>query len=514
VQYPRAILLAAFAHSRLAYAAAGIRFDLSPLVGGQYPAAMQLLDARLLQTRILASIWDLHSQPPLYNLASGLLLDVPRGWRDPVAATAYLGFGLVIVLCSFALMVELRVPTGAALLVGLVIVADPSFVLNENWYSYGYPTAALLALGALCLVRFIRTRRWPWGAGFFAASATVVMLDSVFQYVWLVAVVVVVFAAFRRGLRVLLAVAVVPLLVVGLWAVKDAVRFDTYTTSSWLGMNLTKTTLRDLVRHKEVASLEGSHVLSALALVYSFGPIKSYVPRWVKLPHTGSPALDETRKSDGTPNFNNLAYIALSQQYLTQDLAFIRHEPRQFALTVIDASKLATVPPDEYEFLAGNRTHIAGWARVYDAVVRWQPTNDSHPAGYAIYLREAPGAAQLSYGYILSVLLTVGGGFSLAWRWRRHDPGGAAALVFIGLSVAYVLITTSVIEFAENERYAMDLGPLPLVGSAVVIAAVVRHVRRGRSTVSTPGAVLPETAEAPDSWAPDSVLTYEDFVVE
>ncbi|HET7523739.1 MAG TPA: hypothetical protein VFJ79_06310, partial [Acidimicrobiales bacterium] len=62
----------AFVVSRVAYMAAGVRFDASAL----HPATAtqvqwQLLPLGLLRHDLGRSLWNLHSQPPLYNLFCG-----------------------------------------------------------------------------------------------------------------------------------------------------------------------------------------------------------------------------------------------------------------------------------------------------------------------------------------------------------------------------------------------------------------------------------------------------------
>ena len=476
LKHPLMTVTVLFAVSRITYFVSGIRFDMSPLRGGRVSSAWQL-DPNLLQHHLIASIWDLNSQPPLFNLYCGLLLKVPVSMQETVAATTFIAFGLVMVLSTSAIMVDLHVPTGLALVVTAVVIVDPSFVLYENWLSYGYPCAALLTFAALCLLRFARLADWRWGFGFFAASAGVVLLDSSFQYVWLLTVCVTVIVFLRRYLRSLVLVALIPLMLVGIWAAKDAVQFGTYTTSSWLGMNLTKTTLIP-VEANNIRTLVRAHKLSPLATIQAFSPVSAYVPRWASLPHTGSPALDEVAKSTGQPNYNNLVYVQVSKQYFREDLAFIRAHPGLYVIGVEDAAKLATVPPDEYSFLSGNRSHIVGWSRAFDFIVLWQPTNDLQAGTNATYLAEGPFVSQLSYGFILLLFLTIVGTPPFIWRWRRSDPAASVTLTFIWVTVAYLIVTTSLIEFGENERYAMDLGPLPIIGASVVVAAGARFWKR------------------------------------
>jgi hypothetical protein len=41
------------------------------------------------------------------------------------------------------------------------------------------------------------------------------------------------------------------------------------------------------------------------------------------------------------------------------------------------------------------------------------------------------------------------------------------------MTTVYAFVTTSLLEFGENQRFAMELGPLPLIAAIVVIASLV-----------------------------------------
>jgi hypothetical protein len=64
-----AVIMAAFALSRVAAHAAGIRFDATPLTW-----YWQYIDPVLLQERLLESLYYSHTQPPLFNLLLGINL--------------------------------------------------------------------------------------------------------------------------------------------------------------------------------------------------------------------------------------------------------------------------------------------------------------------------------------------------------------------------------------------------------------------------------------------------------
>ena len=154
------MLVAVFAASRIAYFAAGVRFNTAPLT-----SAIQLLPEHLLQHDLVRSLWYLHSQPPGFNVFVGILLHVPGG-RAWVFGSVYLAMGLALVCTMFALMVELGTPDRFAVLAAAAFVVSPITVLYENWLFYSYPVALMLCGTALCFARFARTQRIAYAVGF------------------------------------------------------------------------------------------------------------------------------------------------------------------------------------------------------------------------------------------------------------------------------------------------------------------------------------------------------------
>ena len=75
-------LIALYAISRLAFRAAGVRFDLRPL-----DTSWQILDPVLLRHDLLESLFYMPGQPPLYNLMLGLVLKT--GGNDTVLALLF-----------------------------------------------------------------------------------------------------------------------------------------------------------------------------------------------------------------------------------------------------------------------------------------------------------------------------------------------------------------------------------------------------------------------------------------
>ena len=462
----------------------GVRFNYSDLTGAAVSDPWQLLDRHLLKTQLLPSIWHLHSQPPLFNLLSGILLKFPTGMSQDVAELLFIGCGLLLALSAFQAMIDLTVPKSFAFVVTFLLVIAPSNILYEHWYSYEYPTATLLSVAAMSCIRYLRTMRWAWGFTFLMCVAAVVLLNSTYQALWLVLILLVLLVALRRQWRNVLKAAIVPVVLVGGWYAKDLAQFGTLTTSSWLGMNFAEITLA-AAPPGVVNRLVARGTLTPIAKVVPFAPVSAYVPRFAPAPHTGIPALDDPTKSDGTANYNDLVYVQVSKLYLNDDLAFIRAEPGMYADTVAKGVALWFVPGDEYFVIAKNELVISHWTRLYDGVVLGQISNHEDAALEALFAGRGPGPAQIPWVMIGVWLIACIGAPVAAIRLRRRDSAVAMTLVVLWMTILYAFVATSLIEFGENERFGFEVGPLPVI-LAVATGAILLGEIRGGANLETP----------------------------
>jgi hypothetical protein len=493
------VLVVAYGISRVAAAVAGVRYDDSALRGSPQTDMWQLLDVRLLRDHLATSVWHLNMQPPLFNLYAGFLLKLPTGVRRPVEVVCSLALGLVIVVCTYLVMVELRVPRVAALAVTLVcVVASPAYLLYENWLNYAYPTAALTTFGAWSLIRFLHTRRARFGVGFFGAYAAMVLLNSSYQVAWLLVAAVPVVIVLRRQWRMVVAVAAVPLLVVAGLYVKDYVQVGTTTTSSWLGMNLARSVLYQAPA-TQVAALQHQGRLDALASVPPFNGPAVYSPKYVRAVPSPVAAIGALHKANGSTNFNNPLYVTVSSRYLHDDLVWIRAHPHEYADDVVNSLGVWFVGTDQNFTDSVNWPVVRTYTRAYDQVVEWQPTQDPAP-GFVVFARGWHRPGWLSGQAMAVFALALIGAPVLVWRRRRSDPALAGTLAVLWWTTAYALGTSSLFEIGENERFRSELGPVPTVLAVVVATAVVRAVwsgweRRWRGDTSSAGS-LPTPAQS------------------
>jgi hypothetical protein len=445
-----ALVAAAFVVSRAVVAALGVRFDVSLV-----PWLWQLLDLELLHHRLAQSLWHLHSQPPMFNLAVGVALKLFPGHLAGAFHALFLLLGLTAALSLELLLERLGFRRGVSVGLAVLISCAPWWLVYENWLYYEYPVMCLLIVAALVLSEFVRDWRLRWGVPFFLLLALIVYTRASFQVVWLLLVVAVLALVRRDAWRPVLLAAAVPLLLVALLYAKNTVQFGVPSTTSWFGMNLARITLWANPQ-AETERLVAEGKLSRVALVPPFSPLAKYKDAGLPpVKRTGVPALDRPAKSNGSVNLNDRAYIDLSRRYLKDSLRYIRYHPSGYARGVAKAAGKLSVPATDYSYVYPERAKIRAWDRVFNGLVYWR-TPWTHGIGLALPLL-----------YVLEVLW----GLSLLVRSLRRRAASGAQLValFLWATVAYLLLLASLTDFGENERVHLPIDPLVLVLAALLV---------------------------------------------
>ena len=181
------IITAVFVVSRGAAFAAGVRYD-----DGLLHNAYQLLDVRLLREQPFASIFYLHSQPPLFNLFTAAMVQLPDSLVQNALAVIWAAAGLATALLLYATMVRLGTrPWLGVAVVSLFLVA-PETLLTESWFFYSELQILVTAIALFALTRFATDRRTRDGVLFAGSLGVLVLLRSSFHIVLMVLVLVVV----------------------------------------------------------------------------------------------------------------------------------------------------------------------------------------------------------------------------------------------------------------------------------------------------------------------------------
>jgi len=438
---PLVLVIAVFAASRVLVYALGVRFDTGPL-----EHYWQFLDPELLRTRLLESLFYLHSQPPLFNLLLGLGLKLSPDHFGAAMHAVYLGLGLVQSLATYLLLVRLGVRRWTSAGVAAVLSVLPATLLYENWLFYEYPVATLLVASALVLHEFVRRATvWP-GAAFFTLVGALIYLRSIFQVVWLVLVVCLIVLVRRDLARPALVGALLPTLAVVLLLAKNFVVFGVPTTSSWFGMNLAQVVYSQ-VPSSERRDLVARGELSRVSSVDPFRPPAEYASV-VSIPAPrGIPVLDRMTKSSGEPNMNHLLLVGVSRDYFKDSIRLIRLRPRAYPSAILEGGKLYF--RSSSDLFPGNRDPILGYVKLFDRIV---------------LLRVGFGeiAWTLVFAHVLALLYGLKRTSDIIRRRVEATPE-AVTIAYLWLTLVYVTAVVTFTQVVENNRIRFFLDPLVII---------------------------------------------------
>jgi hypothetical protein len=445
---PLVAAAAAFAVTRGAAYAAGVRFDARKLTD-----ATQLADLGLLRHHLVETTWWLHGQPPLYNLLVGLVAKIGGGHAAGVFQAIQLGLGLVGSLALALLLRRLGVPQWLAAAAAVFVYASPPLLLYEAMLFYDQLTVVAVTGALLLFLRLLERTDGRRSLVFFAVCALLVLTRTVFHPLWLVAALGVPLWAGWQHRRAILVGAAIPVAVVALVVVKNAVQFGVPGTSSWLGVGLARLAFHDVPR-TDLERLTTEGRVAPIALVGSFGPLSSYrawVPRHAP---TGHAVLDDEWKRGGNPNWFNLDAVAISRVYLDADLQIVRARPGDVATSVKRAFELFLQPETASGALEANRDAIGAWDRTFSLVVLGSVVATNRCGVFAALL------------FLLTLALCVAAAANVL---RRRATPEDWLLVFAATIVLVVGVGANLAEAGENYRFRLVLDPLLVTAGAIAL---------------------------------------------
>jgi hypothetical protein len=450
------VLVAVFLVSRAVIRLLGFHFEV-----GLLNAAVQNVDPTLLRTRLLQSLWNLHGQPPLWNALIGVSLKAaPTHWPD-LWHLVFLALGLVEMLALSTLLVELDVPSRAAVAATIVFAVSPAVLLAENSFFYDYPTLVVVTLTGLAVARCAARPSFARGSAVFGCAAYLVLTRTLFQIWWMLLLLAILLVACRRHRRAVLLSALLPVaLVLGVY-VKNWVMFGVPSTTSWTGMGVARVAVMGLpLSERRTLVREGK--LHSVSLVKPLAPLRFYEAVGIEpAPPTGIPLLDEASGHEYDRNLENKTYIRISRLYWKDDLWIMEHRPGAY---------LRAVGHGVDDFFTSS---TVAWHGIGD---------DAHITGYdhwftrIAYGRLGPGEV----GLFLVALYLVAFGYGLVVAVRRLRPGCDAAVTTIAcaaMTILYVTLVGNFAEVGENFRFRLALDPLAIALGAVAAHRLARRLR-------------------------------------
>src|SRR5688500_18557271 len=194
----------------------------------------------VLRAHPFRSVWNLHVQPPLWNLLVGCIdrwspLSLALSMQVVMVVS-----GSVLAACIASVLRTLGLSRGPVILLTALATLNGSILLLAFRPQYELPVAAMLAALVLLATRSPGLRS---GRVLVLTSVTVtalVLTRSLYHPVVIPVVLGLVGWIHREriGRRAVVAALAIPLALVGGWVVKNEVLFGRATLASWDGMNL------------------------------------------------------------------------------------------------------------------------------------------------------------------------------------------------------------------------------------------------------------------------------------
>lgn len=450
-------LAVVFAVSRVAYYLAGVRFDTRPIFH-----FFQFVDPELLRHRLVESLFYLHVQPPGLELYTGVVLKLfPQSYGAAFHAV-HLAAGLGICWLCYHLMRVCGVSDWLAFLLASAFIISPGVVLFENLMLYEYPVAFLILVLAASLHQFA-THQSVWSlVSLFSALLFLVLLRNLFHLVYFLAVLLALWFYFKTSRRKIALAGMIPLAVIlGLYA-KNWVLFGSFSSSTWLGMNMNVITAHQLTP-EEAGDLSRRGLISPISLIDAGSPIAAYLPYVHMPPKTGIPVLDEEVTATGATNFNNPVFLKIGRSYMRDGLEILRHAPTAYLRSVERAWFTYFLPAGDFPFFDQNRPRIYKLDRLVNLACfgQWKDASDRkglrklEAAGVRFGLFQYTGIflmAGLPALWLLSVVYF--------WKGVRNGRLAFPETLLIGFlifNITYLTALTNFLSSFENNRYRFPL---------------------------------------------------------
>ncbi len=441
-----------FILSRVFYDQAGIRFQ-----GDTYLGYWQFIDPLLLKTDLLRSVFYLHSQPPLLNLFTGIVLQVFPTIHTEVFHILYFITGLILASALYALGIKFQFSPWLSAVLSAGFVISPGTVLYEHWLSYTYPLATMLTLAGVSLYQFQHTQKNYWGFIFFSLLAAIALTWSLFHIVWFYFIAVFVYILSSSKKKVVLT-ALLPMIIVTGWYAKNLIQVGEFTASSWAGMNISKiATFR--IPEEDRKQMVKSGELSKFALILPFRNPSAYLKLLPDTPVTGIPVLDEPETSRGNRNHHHIVYVEASNNYLKDALHVIFVRPNSYARSVAQAMYIYFHSASDFDLL-GNQAPTQKvdiwWNRVF--YWQWESYETSVERNVNV------SGLHIGWGIVLAFLTSMAGTANFLWKrlGQLTEPANLLVL-FMAFNILFVTVVGNLMDIGENNRFRYVIDPFLLI---------------------------------------------------
>ncbi len=442
-----------FVVSRVLYDQAGISFQ-----GDTYLSYWQFIDPVLLRTDLWRSVFYLHSQPPLTNLLTGIVLQVFPIGHEQVFHILYFLTGIVLAISIYLLGNSLGFPRWLSAIISAWFMVSPGTVLYEHWLTYAYPLTAALTFSGYCLYQFILTKKYYWGLIFFTLLSGIALTWSLFHIVWLFGIIAILFIALSERKQMVLA-AFLPVLLVTVWYTKNLLTVGEFTASSWAGMNISKIATFRMPEEDRMRRVKSGE-LSKFALLPPFRNPLVYLKLLPNTPLTGIPVLDQPETSSHGRNHHHLVYVEASKYYMQDAIHMIRARPIDYLRSVNQAVYIYFHSPSDFDLITGNRDTLGAFDQWWNRFFYGQWKSDET----SIDRNSSMSVEHVGWWIVASFLIVAAGSIIFIWKNRRQiDKPENMLVLFMAYNIFFVTAVGNLMDIGENNRFRFTVDPFILI---------------------------------------------------
>lgn len=470
------LLALVFVVSRIAYYLLGVRFDARPV-----RHFFQFIDPELLKHRLLESLYYLHIQPPGFNFYTGVVLKLFPNEYPAVFHAIHLVLGMGICLLTYYLMSICGVRPWLAITVTSLFTVSPGVVLFENFMLYEYLEVFLLLAAATMLYEFCARERAIYAALFFSCLLFLLLLRNQFHLVYIAGVFLGLLYFYERRRKMLFLAGILPLLLAFGLFLKNWIVFGSFSSSTWLGMNMS-TILTHQLTEQEAHDFLKRGLISPISLIDGGSPISFYRPYVQMPPKTGIPVLDDEVTSTGAPNFNNPVFFQIQRYYIKDGLWILRHYPVAYLRSLEAAWFTYFLPTGDFPFFDLNRPRILGIDRFFNFVLFGQFKEASDRKDLR---RLAAQGGKLSLVLYTGIFLLVG--LPALWLWsiyylvsgvlkKRLATPVAVVTGFLLFNITYLTAVSNFLSSFENNRYRFQIDAFFVILFGIALEQLLRKL--------------------------------------
>ncbi|HOZ45228.1 MAG TPA: glycosyltransferase family 39 protein [Candidatus Hydrogenedentes bacterium] len=428
---------------------AGVSLDPGP--DFTWDASWHLMPLDLLKSHLVATLGDLHAQPPFYNLWCGIFVKLFA--PNHIVAMHYpsIILGGLIAAMVYGLLRRLVSNQKAAFFIAALLALNPALFLFEANLGYDLITAFWATLAVYGTARFYDGRQdaWLW-VGILALNLLILTRSMYHPALLSVFIPLACIAAGKRWRRTLAVALILSLLPLG-WCVKNATRFGFFGTSSWAGQNWWTHVSANYDRADLTGFIDAGFIDAVVLDVLVWNRPDAYESYGF---NKRSP-----RSALSRNNYNNLNIVDISRLYGRNAARLVYHQPFHYLVNVAKAFRIYCTPTSRTKFVQAN----AGKMGFHEAFVSQIVQGQYFTGLLARFVRKDPF---LSFWFFVLpgslIALAV-----KAWRrcgWSREAwleyARGDGLLPALALLILYTTVVACLFDYGENGRFRFAIEPI------------------------------------------------------